>query len=164
MDLSEKIQKLRKTNGLSQEELSEQLGVTRQSISKWESNQATPELDKIVKLAEIFDTNTDYLLKPSATDDLMIKTSMLERQQKNILNQQALTRNRQFLIISVLVAFLSIIVVFMIGKYVMFPDHGNGHIMFGKTVIIYGGTFVIVAVTICLNWRFRTTNNNMTKE
>ena len=156
MDLSEKILKLRKAHGLSQDELAEKLGVTRQSISKWESNQATPELDKVVKLAEVFDTNTDYLLQPSATDELTLKTSMLERQQKNILNQQARTQNRQFLIISILLALLSIVVVFMVGRYVMFPDNGDGYKMLGKTVIMYGGTLVIIAVTIYLNWRFRT--------
>lgn len=163
MDFSEKLFKLRKTHGFSQDELADKLGVTRQSISKWESNQATPELEKVVKLAEIFDTSTDYLLHPSSTDELMLKTSMLEKQQKSILSQQALVQNHQFLIVSILLAVLSIIVLFIIGKYVMFPDYGEGYGMFGKTVIMYGGTLVIIGATIYLNWRFRT-NHTKTKE
>ena len=47
MDLSEKILKLRKANNLSQEELAEKLGVSRQSISKWESGQSLPDIDKL---------------------------------------------------------------------------------------------------------------------
>lgn len=156
MDLSEKLFKLRKAHGFSQDELADKLGVSRQSISKWESNQSNPELEKVVKLAEIFDTSTDYLLHPSATDELMFKTSMLEKQQKSILRQQALVQNRQFLIVSIFLAALSIVVVFIIGKYVMFPDFGEGYNMLGKTVIMYGGTLVIIGTTIYLNWRFRT--------
>lgn len=63
MDLAEKIMQLRKQNGWSQEELAERLDVTRQSVSKWESGQALPEIDKIIKLSEVFGVTTDYLLK-----------------------------------------------------------------------------------------------------
>ena len=63
MNLSDRIQELRKTKGLSQEELADRVGVSRQAVSKWESEQSTPELDKVVTLSEIFDVTTDYLLK-----------------------------------------------------------------------------------------------------
>lgn len=63
MILADKIMNLRKKNGWSQEELAEMLGVSRQSISKYEGAQAVPELDKIVKLSEIFGVTTDYLVK-----------------------------------------------------------------------------------------------------
>lgn len=63
MKLSDRIQELRKTKGMSQEELADRVGVTRQAVSKWESGQSVPELDKIVALSEIFDVSTDYLLK-----------------------------------------------------------------------------------------------------
>ena len=61
MILAEKIINLRKKNGWSQEELAEKLGVTRQSISKYEGAQSIPDLDKILKLSEIFGVTTDYL-------------------------------------------------------------------------------------------------------
>lgn len=63
MNLAEKIQDLRKKNGLSQEQLADKLGVSRQAISKWESEQSTPDIDKIVLLSETFHVSTDYLLK-----------------------------------------------------------------------------------------------------
>ena len=63
MNLSEKIVVLRKYNGMSQEELAEKLGVTRQSVSKWEGAQSVPDIDKILQLARLFGVTTDYLLK-----------------------------------------------------------------------------------------------------
>lgn len=63
MILADKIIKLRKQNGWSQEELASQLGVSRQSVSKWEGAQSVPDLNKILKLGEIFHVSTDYLLK-----------------------------------------------------------------------------------------------------
>ena len=66
MILADKIINERKKNGWSQEELAEQLSVSRQSISKWESAQAIPDIQKIIKMAELFGVTTDYLLK----DDL----------------------------------------------------------------------------------------------
>ena len=65
MTFSERLIQLRKTRGWSQEELAEQMDVTRQAVSKWESGQTTPELDKIVTLSELFGVSTDYLLKGS---------------------------------------------------------------------------------------------------
>ena len=65
MEFSEKLITLRKGRELTQEQLAEQLNVSRQSISKWESGQATPELEKIVVMSAIFDVTTDYLLKSS---------------------------------------------------------------------------------------------------
>jgi len=63
MILAEKIVKLRKQVGWSQEELAEKLDVSRQSVSKWESANSIPDLTKIILLAEIFSVSTDYLLK-----------------------------------------------------------------------------------------------------
>ena len=63
MILADKIINERKKNGWSQEELAEMLSVSRQSVSKWESAQAVPDLNRIIKMAEIFGVSTDYLLK-----------------------------------------------------------------------------------------------------
>jgi len=63
MNLSDRIQNLRKTKGLSQEELADRVGVSRQAVSKWESEQSMPDLDKIIILSELFDVTTDFLLK-----------------------------------------------------------------------------------------------------
>ena len=63
MILADKIILLRRRKGWSQEELAERLGVTRQSISKWEGAQSAPELDKILKMSEVFGVSCDFLLK-----------------------------------------------------------------------------------------------------
>ena len=63
MILADKIIQLRKKSGWSQEELAQQLGVTRQSISKWEGAQSVPDMEKIVQLSRIFGVSTDCLLK-----------------------------------------------------------------------------------------------------
>lgn len=65
MILADKIADLRKKNGWSQEELANQLGVSRQAVSKWESASSIPDLNKIVKMSLIFGVSTDYLLKDS---------------------------------------------------------------------------------------------------
>ena len=63
MILAEKIMEERKKNGWSQEELAEKLSVSRQAVSKWESAQSIPDLQRVIQLSEIFGVNTDYLLK-----------------------------------------------------------------------------------------------------
>lgn len=69
MILAEKIILLRKKNEWSQEELAEQLGISRQSVSKWESGASIPDLDKIIRMSELFDVSTDYLLKDSLEEE-----------------------------------------------------------------------------------------------
>ena len=63
MILADKIINLRKSNGMSQEELAEKINVSRQSVSKWESAQSIPDLDRIIQLSQLFGVTTDYLLK-----------------------------------------------------------------------------------------------------
>lgn len=61
--LSERIYKFRRENGLSQEQLAEKIGVSRQSISKWESGSSTPELEKLLALSECFNITLDELVR-----------------------------------------------------------------------------------------------------
>ena len=63
MILAEKIVLLRKMKGMSQEDLAEELGVSRQSISKWEGAQTVPDLKRILSMAELFGVSTDTLLR-----------------------------------------------------------------------------------------------------
>ena len=69
MILADKIINLRKKAGWSQEELAEQLGVSRQSVSKWESSQSVPDMDKIVRMSAVFSVSTDFLLKDELSMD-----------------------------------------------------------------------------------------------
>ncbi len=68
MILADKIIRLRKKNGWSQEELADRMNVSRQAVSKWESSQAMPDLEKILQLSELFGVTTDYLLKDNIVD------------------------------------------------------------------------------------------------
>ena len=63
MEFYQKLQKLRKANGMSQEEMAAQLNVSRQAVSKWENGQGFPETDKLIQISSMFNVSTDYLLK-----------------------------------------------------------------------------------------------------
>lgn len=63
MKFNEKIIMLRKNKNLSQEDLGNELGVARQTISKWELGETTPEMDKLIKMSEIFEITLDDLIK-----------------------------------------------------------------------------------------------------
>ena len=69
MKFGENLQKLRKEKGLSQEQLAEKLGVTRQSVSKWESGASYPEMDKIVSLCNMFHCDLDVLINKDVTEE-----------------------------------------------------------------------------------------------
>lgn len=69
MKLSEKLYQLRRQNGLSQEQAAERLDVSRQAVSKWESGQAVPDPDKLIKLSKLYGVTTDYLLMEDAPEE-----------------------------------------------------------------------------------------------
>ena len=83
MILADKIINLRKKNGWSQEELAEKLGVTRQSVSKYEGAQSIPDLDKILKLSEIFGVTTDYLIKDELEEEEYAPSQMQENESES---------------------------------------------------------------------------------
>lgn len=74
MTFGERIQLLRKQRKMSQEELGEKLEVTRQTISKWELDQSTPDLDYIIAISEFFDVTTDYLIKGGRDENSTLKS------------------------------------------------------------------------------------------
>ena len=62
MELYEKLYELRRASGMSQEELAEKLGVSRQAVSKWESGATQPELQKLIELSKLYSVSVDELL------------------------------------------------------------------------------------------------------
>lgn len=82
MKFGDKLIELRKKNGLSQEELAEKLGVSRQSVSKWESNNTYPETDKIIQIANLFDCSMDDLINDKVTN----VESTLRKNKSNVKN------------------------------------------------------------------------------
>ena len=153
MEFSEKLIALRKGRELTQEQLAEMLNVSRQSISKWESGQVIPEVEKIVELSKVFNVTLDYLLKPSEIDELSVKTDMLEQQQKQLLNREQ-TRIKIFKNILYSVAVYSVfLAAFFVGKYFHFSLEWE---VWGKPVI-FGEFFIATAIVIVI-WAKSSTN------
>lgn len=75
MKFNEKLIKLRKEMGLSQEELGNKLNVARQTVSKWELGETTPEMDKLIKMSEIFNIILDELIKDKNNDENINNTN-----------------------------------------------------------------------------------------
>ena len=146
MEFSEKLIALRKGRDLTQEQLAGQLNVSRQSISKWESGQVIPEVEKIIELSKVFNVTLDYLLKPSEIDELSVKTDMLEQQQKQLLNREQ-TRTKIFLNILYSAAiYLICLAVFFVGHYFYFSLEWE---VWGKP-IIFAEFFVATAIVIVI--------------
>jgi len=76
MNVADRIQNLRKTKGISQEDLADKIGVSRQAVSKWESEQSLPDIDKVIMLSEFFEVTTDYILKGIETEKQAVKTPL----------------------------------------------------------------------------------------
>ena len=77
MNLKDNLKRLRKEHNLSQEDLAEKLGVSRQSVSKWESGQAYPEMDKVLQICQLFNLNIDELLNQNIKEVNNIKQSKI---------------------------------------------------------------------------------------
>lgn len=143
MNFSEKLLALRKANDLTQEQLAEKLDVSRQSVSKWESGQATPELEKIVALSTVFNVSTDYLLKTSEINDLSVKTEMLEKQQQMMLKREQKQRQITSCVMYSLAVYLVFFAVCLMERFFFFEFD----VLWGKEVIL-SEFFVASAVVI----------------
>ena len=87
MELNERIAAARRAAGMSQEQLGEALGVSRQAVSKWESGQTKPDLDTVSKMCELFHLSADYLLlgkEDNKTDNVSAQAQAKTQQQSNI--------------------------------------------------------------------------------
>lgn len=108
MKFNEKLTELRKKQGLSQEELGYKLNVTRQTVSKWELGQTTPEMDKLIEMSKLFNISVDELINES---EITSSTSTVIEDQPIAENK---TKNNKIFII--LVVALIIVIVLIIGK------------------------------------------------
>ena len=145
MDFSEKLLTLRKANDLTQEQLAEKLDVSRQSISKWESGQATPELEKIVAMSAIFDVTTDYLLKSSEIDDLSVKTEMLEKQQQMMLVREQKQHRIFECVMYALAVYMMFFAVYFIGHFHFWEWVANPSVFFAGFLI---ATAIVIFICV----------------
>ena len=121
MTIADRIQTLRKSKGMSQEELADAAGVSRQAVSKWESEQSVPDIDKIVILSEIFDVTTDYLLKgiePAENNDHKTMADVIDQK---VLTEKNGTRAKTILkwVLIVLGALLAIDFISMLIYFIV---------------------------------------------
>ena len=103
MNLGETLLKLRKQKGLSQEEVADKLNVTRQTISKWETNQSMPDFDKIVPICKLYDVSSDELLTGSK------KTITSEIGNQNNLDKTNKKKHALGISLGVLIYFISVV-------------------------------------------------------
>jgi len=146
MEFSEKLITLRKGRNLTQEQLAEQLNASRQSISKWESGQVIPEVEKIVELSKVFNVTLDYLLKPSEIDELSVKTDILEQQQKQLLSREQIRTKIFKNILYSAAIYLICLAVFFAGHYFFFSLEWE---VWGKPVI-FSEFFIATAIVIVI--------------
>ena len=94
MTLGEKIAKQRKELNYTQEQLADVLGVSRQSISKWESDIAYPETDKLIELGKLFDCSMDYLLKEDVIEKNGVQASGFTEKVEEISRKVMTNKNK----------------------------------------------------------------------
>ena len=99
MKLPDKIIMHRKSNGWSQEDLAEQLNVSRQAISRWENGTALPDANNILQLSKLFNVTTDYLLNEEYSNDTDIP---FVKEVRDKMNSQKILYRKRFLITSLL--------------------------------------------------------------
>lgn len=155
MILADKIMEERKKNGWSQEELADKLSVSRQAVSKWESAQSVPDLQRVIQLAEIFNVSTDYLLKdeveapsPMEVGDIRDEDQSLRRVSMEEANEFLTIRRKNAPMIAggVAMCILSpVILIFLAGL----ADSHIGNISEGLASGI-GLVFLLVMVAIAV--------------
>ena len=153
MILADKIIKLRKKSGMSQEELAERMGVSRQAVSKWESAQSIPDLDKILMLSSLFSVTTDYLLKDDIDEEEYlddVEDSIARRVSIDEANAYLEVRKRVSwqIALATLLCILSPVTLIVLGGLSDIPSTGIGERLMGIVGIGVLFLFVLCAVPI----------------
>lgn len=151
MTFSEKLLKLRKGKGLSQEQLAEQLNVSRQAISKWESGSSIPESEKLLALSDYFQVSLDDLLKEGAEVDSPVSEAPLKASHPNkaqwILGLVICVAGGMMLIVWAVVSMLSPTASSQISQSSMISIDGNGIFLLACVgAMVIGGVLLLKAV------------------
>ena len=154
MILADKIVSLRKKAGWSQEELAEQLGVTRQSVSKWEGAQSVPDMDKVVQMSRLFGVTTDYLLKDEIEEQsaALVEESPLRRVSMGqaadyLARRRAAAPKVAFAVLLCIVSPVTLLLLAAMSEVQRFPISGNAAAGIGVCVML---VLLAVAVSIFL--------------
>ncbi len=160
MILADKIIRLRKKNGWSQEELAEKMNVSRQAVSKWESAQTIPDLEKILQLGSLFGVTTDYLLKDEIEDEEFTDDAC-EHTVKRITigeaNSYLEQRKRASwqIAIATFLCIISPITLLILGAATEIPSLGVSETVMGVVGLIALFVFVLTAVPIYIYCGFK---------
>ena len=131
MSLGERLYELRKKKGLSQEEVAEKLNVTRQSVSKWETDESKPDFDKIVPICELYEISTNELLNGTQEEK--------EEKEVKIINNDNKKKRAIFISIAIFLYFAALIWMVVAETSTSLNDG-----------IIVGGFFLLCALATCL--------------
>lgn len=160
MIFADKLIRLRKKSGMSQEELAEKMNVSRQSVSKWEGAQSVPDLEKILQLGDLFGVTTDYLLKDEieseeySGEDYSDKTRKVTLEQANeylALRRKAAPR----IALATFMCIVSVIPLLMLGGLTEYGDPPINENLAGGLGMIFLLVIVAGAVAIFLNTHFQ---------
>lgn len=135
MSFPENLYKLRKKNGLSQEELADKLNVSRQSISKWELGTSLPETEKLIAISKFFNVSLDYLISDEElTDDFSSKNNGILNESKNLTTKAHKSkRNKKIISICLLtlgIILLSLSIVFILLSSPVSEKFNNSSMIF----------------------------------
>lgn len=122
MKFNEKLIELRKKAGLSQEELGYKLNVTRQTVSKWELGQTTPEMDKLAEMSKIFNISVDELINESEIENNTNKTI----EDKPIVEKNSREKNIKIIIIGAIIIVIALIIIKALASFVMINKVADG--------------------------------------
>lgn len=134
MKINEKIYELRKGFNLSQEELADRIGVSRQTVSKWETGESCPDFDKIIPLCEIFGMTPDELL----TDKKSLKENSNEKEKID-------TVKVLLICLSIFLYFVSVVSVIILEEYFNVNDG-----LSAATFLIFCGIATVIIVYVCM--------------
>lgn len=153
MILADKIIKLRKKNGWSQEELADKMNVSRQAVSKWEAAQTTPDLEKILQLGKLFGVTTDYLLKDEmedeeftdGTEDTPVRKISLAQANEYIAQRIEASKKIAVATFLCIISFIPLLLLTAISQFTDLPISENAASGIGVVAI-----FPIVAVAVIM--------------
>lgn len=157
MIFANKLIQLRKKSGWSQEELAEQMNVTRQSVSKWEGAQSVPDLEKIIRLSELFGVSTDYLLKDEIEQTEHLNSSKELSSLKRVSMEEAnaflsvKASTSRSIAYAVFLCIISPICLFILGAMSEIPAYGLPDNAAGGIGMIVLLTLVATAVAIFIS-------------
>ncbi len=136
MLLSEKLYKLRKNSGLSQEQLAEQLNVSRQAISKWESGTAVPESEKLITISNYFMVSIDYLLKDDEQDVVKPTDSKVEDKTK--------------MIVGLVICIAGIVAMVLWGLVSIFSPETSNQISHSSMITMDGNSILLIVCVVAI--------------